>query len=185
MILLTDYTSKITSEHSGKPNFMAMVSLALQAFVDLQNQLESLPAKLDADTAVGDQLDMVGEWAGLSRMLSVPISDVYFSFDIPGLGFDEGIWFVSGDPEEGIIELDDITYRQMVKAKIASNNWDGSLGDANTRLLDAFPGADVQLRDNFDMTETFIIAGTPPSKLFQQLVQEGYLEFRPAGVNIV
>lgn len=182
---LIDYTSLVISEHADKPNFTAVLGTTLQPFVDAQNVLASLPALFDLDTAVGDQLDVIGQWVGLSRSLSVPITGVYFAFDTPGLGFDQGIWFVSGDPAEGIVSLDDTTYRLMILAKIAANTWDGSLGDANAKLLAAFPGADVFLRDNMDMTETFILSGTPPSTLFAALVSQGYIELKPAGVNVV
>lgn len=182
---LTDYTSLVVSEHADKPDLMAVLSMIVQPMVDGQNMLDSLIMLFDLDTAEGDQLDVVGQWIGLGRSLTVPITGVYFSFDIVGVGFDEGVWFVSGDPAVGVVLLDDSTYRLMLLAKIASNTWDGSLGDANAKLLEAFPGADVFLQDNFDMTETFILSGTAPSKLFAALVSQGYIELKPAGVNVV
>lgn len=182
---LTDYSSLVISEHADKPNFMAVLATIVQPLVDGQNVLESLTMLFDLDIATGDQLDTVGQWVGLSRSLSVPITGVYFAFDTVGVGFDEGVWFVSGDPAEGVVSLDDSTYRLMLLAKIAVNTWDGSLGDANAKLLAAFPGADVFLQDNMDLTETFILSGTAPSKLFAQLVSQGYIELKPAGVNIV
>lgn len=181
---VNDYLSLIPSENSDKPNFVAVLSGTLKPFVDGINQLNALPSLFDIDNASGDQLDAVGQWVGLSRRLSLVIDDVYFAFDTPGLGFDEGVWFSQGQPSEGIVTLDDSTYRVMLKAKIAANEWDGSLGDANRRLLEVFPGADVILKDNFDMSETFIISGTPYSVLFQKLVEQGFLDFKPAAVNV-
>lgn len=184
MSALEDYTDLVPSGNANQPNFLAVLGVCLQPFVDMQNVLASAPGLLDLDVASGDQLDVIGEWVGITRRLSVPITGVYFAFDTPGVGFDEGVWFSGGDPAEGVVMLDDVTYRQMILAKIASNTWDGSLGDANVKLLEAFPGADVQLRDNFDMTETFILSGTAPSLLFEQLVDQGYIELRPAAVNL-
>lgn len=181
---ITDYTNLVPSQNTNQPNFLAVLGVELQPFVDMQNVLAMIPQLLDLDVASGDQLDIIGEWIGISRRLSVPITGVYFAFDTPGVGFDEGVWFHGGDPAEGVVILDDVTYRQMIVAKIAANTWDGSLGDANAKLLEAFPSADVQLKDNFDMTETFILSGTAPSLLFEQLVEQGYIQLRPAAVNL-
>jgi len=184
MATLEDYTDLVTSEHQGKLNFLAMLGVVLQPFVDGINVLESMPSRFDVDSASGEQLDFVGEWVGLSRSLRTPIAGVYFAFDTPGLGFDEGVWFSPGDPAEGVISLDDVTYLLMIKAKIAANSWDGSLGQANSLLLGVFTGADVVVQDNFDMTQTFIISGSPPSVLFEQLVDQGYIPFKPATVGL-
>lgn len=184
MAVLEDYTDLVTSEHRGKPNFFSMLGMALQPFVDGINVLQSMPSRFDVDSAAGEQLDFVGQWVGLSRNLRTPIADVYFAFDTPGLGFDEGVWFSPGDPAEGVIMLDDVTYLLMIKAKIAANKWGGSLGEANSFLLEIFPGADVQVKDNFNMTQTFIISGTAPSVLFEQLVSQGYIPLKPATVGL-
>lgn len=185
MSVLTDYSSLVVSEHADKPNLMAVLAAIVQPLVDGQNMLGSLQMLFDLDTAVGDQLDVVGQWVGLSRSLTIPITGVYFAFDTVGVGFDQGIWFVSGDAAAGIVSLDDSTYRLMILAKIAANTWDGSLGDANAKLLAAFPSADVFLVDNFDMTESFVLSGTAPSTLFAALVGQGYIQLKPAGVNVV
>ena len=185
MSSINDYLDLVTSQHRDKANFTASLTAAIQPFVDAINQLVAMSAKFDLDTATAAQLDVIGAWVGLSRQLKVPISGVYFAFDTPGVGFDQGVWFNSEEPAEGVINLDDGTYRLMIKAKIAANVWDGSLGDANSLLAAAFPDASVELQDNMNMTQTFIVSGTSPSTLFQQLVQQGYIQLRPAGVNIV
>lgn len=184
MAALDDYLDLIPPQNGDKLNFLSMLGMALQPFVDQQNVLASMPAKFDLELAGGEQLDFVGEWIGLGRRLRAPIGGVYFAFDTPGLGFDEGVWFSAGDPAEGIITLDDTSYRQMLLAKVAANVWDGSLGQANELLLGIFPGADVVIKDNFDMTQTFIISGTPPSVLFEALVEQGYIPLKPAGVGL-
>ena len=68
---------------------MGVVATLCQPFVDEQSVLNSLPGKYDLDSAVGVQLDAVGEWVGISRELAVPLSNVYFSLDIAGLGLDQ------------------------------------------------------------------------------------------------
>lgn len=180
-----DYVALITSEHRGAPNFVAVVRLAVQAFVDGINQFLGFVNDLDLDLAIGAQLDLIGLWVGLPRSLRIPIAGVYFSFDTAGLGFDQGIWQSSLNPNAGVTTLDDDTYRVMLRAKIASNSWNGTLGQANALLGSIFPGLQVVIKDNFDMTESIIVSGSPLSALFQQLVTTGYLSFRPAGVGLV
>lgn len=182
---LTDYTRLITPEHQGKPNFAAVLAATLQPLVDGQNQLASIPGKFDLDAAVGEQLDFVGQWVGIARTLRVPIPGVYFSFNIVNLGVNEGIWFNPDNPAEGVVTMDDGTYRLMIRSKIAANIWDGSMGHANAMLAVLFPGGAVELEDNFDMTYSINISGDAPSTLFRELVTQGYIPFSPAGVRLV
>lgn len=185
MVSVDDYVALVTSEHKDKPNFVALLKVFVQPFVDAMNQFQAFVADLDLDLAVGVQLDVIGLWVGLPRSLRVPISGVYFSFDTVGLGFDQGVWQSSLNPNAGVTTLDDDTYRVMLRAKIASNSWDGTLGGANALLGVLFPGGQVLLKDNFDMTESIVITGSPLSALFQQLVTTGYLSFKPGGVGLV
>ncbi|MEK6319934.1 MAG: DUF2612 domain-containing protein, partial [Burkholderia gladioli] len=102
---LDDYTSLITSEHQPQPRFMALVGALVSPLVDQMNVVASMPALFDLDNAVGDQLDKVGEWVGLSRQVSTPLTGVYFSFDIVDLGFDQGTWKGPFDPDTGLVSL--------------------------------------------------------------------------------
>jgi hypothetical protein len=179
-----DYLKLIPPEHAGQPNFLEALTAFVAPFVDGQNLAASLAALFDVDFAVGQQLDFVGQWVGISRRLRVPIPNKYFSFNIANIGVNQGIWFNPDDPTEGIVTLDDSTYRLMIRAKILANIWDGSLGEANAGLQAIFDGT-VQLQDNFDMTYSIITTGTLSSALFVELVQQGYIPLHPAGVALV
>lgn len=187
MAQLTDYLDLIPPANSDKPNFLAFLSAMVQPFVDEINVLEGVPLKFDLDVAQGMQLDVVGEWVGLSRILAVPISGVYFSFDTSGVGFDQGLWLGPSDPTEGVVTLDDETYRNFLYIKIAANHWNGSLGDAQRILAEVFQsqtGTLFFIQDNFDMTMTIGIAGVLPSELFIALLQDRYIFLKPAAVGI-
>lgn len=123
-----DYVDLVTNQHRDKPNFIATLRAMTQGFVDGLIALLALPPAFDLDTAVGDQLDAVGLWVGITRRVSVPISGVYFSFDDATLGFDAGVWYGAGDPTEGLVDLDDFTFRLLIRAKIGANRWDGTKG---------------------------------------------------------
>ncbi|WP_186163593.1 DUF2612 domain-containing protein [Burkholderia gladioli] len=182
---IDDYLGLITSEHRAEPRFMAMAEMLAAPLVDLMNVLGGAPALFDLDSAVGEQLDTVGEWIGLSRNVSTPLSGIYFSFDVPGLGFDQGAWKGPFDPETGLVALDDATYLMTLRAKIAANHWDGTPEGA-ADILDALApaGTHVFLEDHCDMSITIGIAGIQPSALYYALLKQGLLSLKPEGVLV-
>lgn len=183
---ISQYTSLITSEHNQKPRFMAMVSLLAQWAADRQNLLQSIPELYDIDVAVEQQLDRVGEWVGISRNLSVPLTDVYFSFDKPGLGFDQGTWLGPFDPTTGLTALPDDAYRILLYAVIAANTWDGTVPGAYEAFNTIFRplGYQILIQDNQDMTMTLVLMGPSPDAVTYALFTGGYLNLKPAGVGI-
>ncbi len=182
---LTDYTGLITSEHNQRPKFVAVVAALAQPMVDLQNLLGSMPDKFDLDQAVGAQEDDVGRWVGVSRRVATPLEGVYFSFDMVGVGFDEGNWKGPFDPDTGLTSLDDDTYRLVLRAKIGANHWDGTL-EASAAILNSIFDGDtyVFIQDNQDMSMTIGVAGTPPSATFLALLAGGNIPLKPEGVRV-
>jgi len=182
---IATYTDLVTSEHNQQPNFMAVVQALAQPMVDLQNALGGMPAKFDLDTAVDVQLDDVGLWVGISRTVPVPLTNVYFSFDTAGLGFDQGNWKGPFDPDTGLTRLDDDTYRLVIRAKIGANHWDGTLGSSKAILDSIFGGGTfVFIQDNQDMTMTIGVAGSIPSAVFLALLGNGIIPLKPEGVGV-
>ena len=187
MVALDDYLNLVTGEHRTRPNFIAVLSAILQPFVDEIAVLESIPGKYDVDVASGRQLDVVGQWVNLGRNLNEPIAGVYFSLDDAALGLDAGFLKGKEDPAEGVIALDDPTYRLMLYAQIAANYWDGSLQQAQRILAEIFAGQPlihIFIQDNADMSIDIGISGGTPSALFQALITSGYFRVKGAGVRI-
>ncbi len=187
MASLEDYLKLVTAYHRGKPKFVAMIRAIVEPFVAIQNFIAHLPTDFDIDVAIGVQLDVVGEWVGRSRYIETPIPNVYFTLDDALRGFDLGVWFGPNDNATGIVRLDDETYRTLLRAKIAANNWDGTLGTAKKALSIIFPAGDTRLfvLDNQDMSMTFGVAGRIPSILFLSLLTRGYVPLKPEGVRAV
>ncbi len=184
---VTDYTKLITSEHADKPNFMAMVLGIIQPCVDSINLLQDMPSLYDVDVAEGDALDIDGMWVGVSRQLKVQITNVYFSFDIVGLGFDQGVWEGPANPSSGLTSLPDDFYRVLIKSRILNNHWDGSIVGAYSLMNSVFSvfGYKLFIQDNSDMTMLLGLIGSgPPSPLLQALLTGKYLDVKPAGVGI-
>ncbi|ALX12063.1 hypothetical protein P350_11165 [Burkholderia cepacia JBK9] len=182
---LNDYTALITSEHRSLPRFSAVLGALVQPLVDQMNLITSMPSKFDLDVAVGDQLDTIGVWVGVSRRIRTPLTGVYFSFDIAGLGFDQGAWKGPFDPDTGLTILDDDTYRLVIRAKIGANHWDGTLEQSAAILNSIFgAGTHVYIEDHQDMSMTIGIAGKVPPATFLALLSGGYIPLKPEGVRV-
>lgn len=185
---MSKYTDLITNYHAGKPLFYQHVDLSTRPLTDVSTSLKGLITAFDIDTAAGVQLDILGEWIGRKRNVSVPISGIYFSFDTEGLGFDQGVWQGPYDPDNGYTALSDETYRVILKAKIAINNWDGT-NDTLPPILDtalAGSGIRMQIVDNQDMTiSIWVFPEIDISQVSLELIaaiKQGYLTVKAAGV---
>jgi hypothetical protein len=138
MAALDFFLNLITSEYRNKPKFSAWASVLFQGLVDAQNTAAKLPTTFDLDTAVGDQLDMVGEWIGATRFIAELIP-IFFSWNVPGLGWSQAPWIGPFSPPgfQGI-SLDDYHYRILLKARVAANNWDGTIEGSYAAWRDLF-----------------------------------------------
>lgn len=87
---MSKYTELITNYHATKPKFLAHVDLMTRPLIDVAAATRGLITVFDIDSAVGVQLDILGLWIGRSRVVSQPISGVYFRWDTDGLGYDQG-----------------------------------------------------------------------------------------------
>lgn len=179
------YTSLVTSEHNKRPNFMAMIAVQVQAYVDNINLLRSFKALFDLDVAIGQQLDMLGLWIGASRNIPIPLTGVYFAFNTTGLGFNQGTWFGIGDSASGLTTLSDDQYRLLLRAKIASNHWDGTVPGAYAiwAIVFQFEPFNILIQDNQDMTMQFTLVGTNIPAVTKALLTNGLIALIPAGVS--
>ncbi len=180
------YLGRITSQHREQPKFTSTVNAVTMPIVELKELLEEIRRGFDLDDAVGVQLDQVGEWVGRSRDLLTPLEGVYFAWDEAGVGWGEGTWKGLYDPETGLIKLPDDTYRMLLKAKVAANSWDGTRDGAYEIWKSVFAdrGLIVLIQDNQDMSIIIGVAGAPMSGVFQELLIQGYIPLKPAGVSV-
>jgi hypothetical protein len=133
---------------------MATVALSIQPYLDGENLAFSLIGLFDLDTAVGQQLDMLGQWVGISRFISAPL-DQWFSFNQKNVGFDQGEWLSPYETANQVIRLDDEHYRTVLRAKIVANQWDGTIPGAYEpwQVLFAGTGYEILIQDGLPRGE--------------------------------
>jgi hypothetical protein len=186
MKLISNYTDLVASENKGKPSFISVVQSLVSPLVDSINLNVAMSGFFDLDSAVGAQLDVIGEWVGVDRRISIPLVGVYFAFDVTGLGFEQGSWLGPYDPTTGMSLLPDDSYRILIRARIGVNRWDGTVAGLLAILLAVFVGATTKVFaiDNQDMTMSVGIAGGLPSAVNLALIKGGYIVPKPSGVLV-
>ncbi|HHG0593975.1 TPA: DUF2612 domain-containing protein [Klebsiella pneumoniae] len=160
---MSKYTDRITNYHAGKPKFFAHIDLSTRPLIDVSAAMTGMIQDFEIDTAIGQQLDILGEWIGRKRRVRAPISGVYFSWDTEKLGWDQGVWQGPFDPDDGFLDLSDEVYRLVLKVKIAINNWNGQ-NDTLPEILDnALTGSGIRMAivDNQDMSISIWILPDP------------------------
>lgn len=178
------YLDLITSEHAQRPLFRALVNAVTQPLYNMQLALGQMATAFDVDTAVGVQLDQVGLWVGVSRILRKGLEGVYFSWDTEGVGWDEGVWKGPFDPDTELVSLPDDQYRILIYARIAANHWDGTIPDAYVVWRTIFQDSIIFIQDWQNMSMTVGIAGLRLNAVLRRLLTDGYIPLKPEGVRI-
>jgi hypothetical protein len=167
------YETLLILQYRGLPKASATIGLLTkQATADmLFGQFESA---FDLDLAVGPQLDILGEYIGVSRYQQDILDIPYFGFKLyAGGGNPNGFTdYYAGVNLSGVFyryqnfgvpntALTDAAYQFLLKLKIILNHSDGTLSNIMTFLNMFLPGQ-VQLIDNQNMTLTYNVASTVP-----------------------
>lgn len=130
----------------------------------------SVQDSFDINTAVGEQLDIIGEYIGISRIINVAIVKTYMILvdqtslpaSYPGftdytdssLNYEYSIYNII-PPGYSTAYLNDDEYRLILKIKIYTNHLDHSLYAINNALYSLF-GSAVYVKDFANMTMAYI-----------------------------
>ena len=121
----------LDSDGSGPIVFDKYLQLLLGGKVELQEVFHQLMQERSIDTAVGAQLDIIGDIVGQPRELidtalltffafvGYPDAQSYGDLDNPAIG---GPYYDINNPIAGNTLLTDEQYRLFIKAKIVKNN---------------------------------------------------------------
>jgi hypothetical protein len=143
MRTLAQYLALITSKHAGKPKFASVVTASVAPEADLQRFFLGVPAAFDLDLAIGVQLDVVGQWAGISRQVSVPLISPWMSLDDATRGLDRAPLQEPYDIGSYYSALDDDTYRRAIRAKVLANAGNSTIGVAYAALREFLPAGSL------------------------------------------
>jgi hypothetical protein len=165
------YQNLVTHEYRNSPKFNALLYALLKKFDDVSQCLVQMDTALNLSLAYGSTLDMLGRTAGALRTLPF-------------------------QPSYGVSPvLDDATYRTYIQAKIAQNQWDGTITSLYFIWRKLFPTVSIIIADNQNMTATLFIGGLPSSIIIDMIcgyavngvtsgvVQNGLIVPRPEGVE--
>jgi hypothetical protein len=151
------YSGLMTSEYKTSPNMLAWLAANAQLFLDMVACANSIPPAFDIDLAVGTQLDIIGELAGVSR--TVPFQ-----------------------PNNSISPiLDDATYRLLIRATCMRNHWDGKIASLISIWRQLLPGGLIFIYDQQNMTVNFYI-GVSLTSIIKDLIANGFVLPRSEGV---
>lgn len=149
------YADLLILQYIGKPRAYATIEALVKMVIMDQLPLE-VESAFNIDTAVGNQLDTLGKYAGVTRS---------------GYGF------------TSFITLDDDDFRQLIKVAIIKNTSFSDLGTIQTLLNQFFPG-ELFVFDFKNMRMGYFMADTVGSQdLAELFVKEGLLP-KPMGVQL-
>lgn len=158
MSLLSAYQDLITSEHKGKPKYMATVTALLQSSNDIFELGVYIDDYFDLDEATGAQEDVLGQIVGQSRQLPFELVTT------------------------GSSVLDNEEYRTLLKAKIAKNLWKGGISDLEDTWQNLF-GERIKIKDNQDMSIEVQLVNVNTAAL-HELILKGMIVPKPQSVRI-
>ena len=117
----------LLSQFYDKPVIKALLEVIGEEFDRHTKIKQQLRDEIWPATAVGKQLDICGEVAGVSRKVEAAITVDFFGFPGHGNnGFGRARFYRYGEPYLSSSELRDNEYRLAIFSKIAKNTSDGS-----------------------------------------------------------
>lgn len=150
----------------------------------------------DIETATGDQLDIIGEYVGLSRIVPIQVDRDYFVFDdyempltnpVGFTSWEETLQNIDGSTYNYVLSvnswstLEDSEYRLLLKLKVILNASSNTTYEIFSLLQDFF-GNDLVFFDGQDMTISYLVTSN-----IQRIVSIAYdvgLLPKPMGVFI-
>ena len=198
------YANLLIIQYHDKPKAIATV----KALVDILMPINSNTGNLlitdvrdafNVDTAVGEQLDWIGQWVGIDRLYSgINLSNTSFIFFDADLGnnnilhrgyldllaenpADAGTWLDISDLSTITNSLNDDDFRKLVKLKILENNMNFSWASLVNAIYSVF-GNSVYIDTNGAMHMAYFVPENLTS-LLTAMVTKKILP-RPLGVTI-
>jgi len=149
------YANLLILQYIGKPKAYATIEALVELPIMDQIILDVVNG-FELDTAVGDQLDILGQYIGVTR----------YQYDF-----------------SGPVTLDDTDYLTLLKIKIIQNNYTSDLSRIQDFLLENFAGI-IEVFDYKDMTMNYVFQATVGSEQLAEVFVKGGFLPKPMGVNL-
>jgi len=155
----TEYLQLITSAYQLNKDgdasvFKTWVAANIGVVSDITTVLDSFTTDFDLASAVGAQLDIVGSIVGASRIVSL---------------------------DNQTVSLVDDDFRNLIRAKVVNNHWDGKKESLYAAWNSLFPEITIVLLDNQDMTVNVLVSGGYDPIVWSLIIND-YIVPRPQGV---
>jgi len=196
--IIEEYAKLIPYQWVNSPNASGTIRLHIRQKLKslLANQINDA---FNLSTAVGEQLDVIGAYIGIPRIVDSldyglpffelapyvdpsPPVDGYIGYtEYTGSNNIGSIFRRYSSSDAALTRLDDELYRQLLEFKIVLNKSNNTLGETK-RILRQFFGTDIRVIDNGNMSISYI-ATTRREPFITAALGLGLLP-RPMGVKI-
>lgn len=166
-----EYEDLLILQYADKPKAYATISTIVDRFKNISDVMEYFETAFDLDTAIGSQLDIIGNIVGISRNVEDVIPKIFFGFDdnTNARGFGSAPFYTQDQSVYTDTQLTDSDYRFFIKLKIAKNHAKATLVDDDGRSINniistMFDGYAYAV-DNKDMSLTLYIENSTKAYL--------------------
>ena len=165
------YKDLLIIQYSQKPKAKATIDLFVRTLLnnDIYSQVQNA---FNLETAIGNQLDVIGRYVGIDRFYSLEgqlVGDFFSMTSYSSLGTDDEVGmttyadyntdvggFATYEDLRSSQKLDDDTYRIFLKLRIIQNNSDHSNKSIDDGLFGFFQN-NIALADQLDMTIFYFV----------------------------
>lgn len=145
---------RIYAQYQNKPKAVAWYAIARKLGGSIESAAEAVRKSYDIDTAVGEQLNVIGRIVVAPRSFvgSMPLNPGLFDLtDGDEFGNDDAMFSALTIDQDG--QLSDELYRLVIKAKIVRNNGDATIENILAGMNFLLPNAEVlRVTDGEDMS---------------------------------
>jgi hypothetical protein len=195
MTLIEQYEQLLIKQYYDQTNARSEVAMKAGQIVDVKEFMDALAASFDLDLATDDRLDKIGKLVGIARNVPLSTPKILFGFegditarpmaDLFNTAVESAPLYDLFEPEWTDTQLDNESYRNFIRIKIAKNNVRGFMAGDNSiqNVVNYLFNGNGVIFDNFDMTLSLQI---PYEITNEYLILISRLDLlpRPNGVNI-
>lgn len=163
---LGEARGRVTEQFKKKIVFDRYLQLMVQSDIEIAEFYRQLLQERSLDTAIGAQLDNIGDIVGQERLLvGVDIFEFFGFLGGASSGsfgdfYDQSvgaIFFDSNKPRFGNISLSDDAYRMFIKAKIAKNSTRGTPEEIMSFANSIFSTNGSTIQESYDIDAAYTL----------------------------